>query len=116
MEANEHLMRVIEAKEKADSAHKRLDEHHAEILSLRESRHKHAGELQSHGGLISGAIENIGKLEAAIDKLTEATKLASKGWQDFKLVAVTGFFVTMFLGSGFIAFCVFVAGEVLKWW
>lgn len=110
------VAQIVEAKERADSAHKRVDEHHAEILSLRESRHKLAGELQSHGGLIASAIKNNSKLEAAIDKLTEATQQARKEWQDFKLVVVTGFFVTMFLGSGFIAFCVFVAGEVLKWW
>lgn len=116
MNESDILKSVIESKEKADSAHKRLDEHHAEILSLRESRHRHSGELQSHSGMINGIVSNVGKLESAIDKLAIATEQASQGWQDFKLVAVTGFIVTMFLGSGFIAFCVFVAGELLKWW
>jgi len=93
--------------------------HDNEILSLRDSRHHHAGFLQKHDGMfesyniiISGIKEAIDKLTASHEKSTAATAANTKELFSFKVMAMTA----IFMGGGFISFCVFVGGKLLNWW
>lgn len=108
----EMVERMARVEEKAASAHKRIDTNDKEILSLRESRHAHANEIQRHTGILDGmekAITNLIKAtEAQAQKISDNTKVLS----DFRVMAATA----ILMGGGFIGFVVFVGGNILKWW
>lgn len=80
--------------ELAKSAHARLNEHEAEIKSLRASRHEHSNTLQRHEGIFS----TINSINAKIESLIA-----------MKNMAVGGFIV----GNFFIGF---LSGKLMGWW
>jgi hypothetical protein len=97
--------RVIIVEQIAASAHKRLDDHGAEIGSLREARHLHSNALQRHQGTIDQHSEILDGIKRAVDNLTHAIT-------SFRAMVIMG----LFMGSGFISFFVFVGGKVINWW
>lgn len=62
--------RISAVEQVASSAHKRMDEQAAEILSLRHSRHEQAGVIQRHDGLIANHKVIIEGMVGAVEKLT----------------------------------------------
>ena len=103
--SNEIPERVAIVEQIAASAHKRIDTHADEIKGLRGSRHEHSNMLQRHQGVISQHSEILTRLEVTVAKVTDAAV-------SIKAIATTA----IFMGAGFVGFCVFVAGEILKWW
>lgn len=91
--------------EKADSAHKRLDEEKAEIDLLRKRTHDNANDIHRQGGILAG-------METAVKDLITATKQNTQAVLTFRIIAITA----MFMGTGFISFCGFVGGKLLHWW
>lgn len=98
--------------EKADSAHKRLDEEKAEIDLLRLRTHGHANDIQRHGGIIDGinmSIKNlITSTEAQGVKTDNNTKKLSELTTRADMIII--------MGIGFFAFCGFVGSKLLHWW
>lgn len=86
--------------------------HEGEILSLRDSRHNHAGFLQKHDGMFESYNIVIDGIKSSIDNLIEATDKNTNTIFSFKIMAMTA----IFMGGGFISFCVFVGGALLHWW
>lgn len=97
--------RVAIVEQVAASSHKRIDSHDNEILSLRESRHKHANDIQKHTGFIELHTDILSGITAAVKDLTKSV-------DSFKVMAATA----MVMGSVFITFCGFVGGKLLGWW
>lgn len=62
--------RIARVEQVAASSHKRLDEHGAEIKSLRESRHEHANLLHNHTGILAGMNTSVNELTVAVGKIS----------------------------------------------
>ena len=91
--------------EKATAAHRRLDEHNRDILSLRDSRHEHSNMLQNHNGIISGMAKSVGDLVTTVDRLSSfANRLV--------YVSIGGIAV----GTSILGMILYICKEMLKLW
>lgn len=115
--------KIATIKATAESAHKRLDEHtkevdsrfnrqNKEILSLRDSRHELNTMTQIHDCILTSIKRSMSILADTVKEQAKATSDNTKTLDEFKTMAATA----IYMGAGFITFCVFVGGKILKWW
>ena len=97
--------RLAKVEEKINNSNQRIAKQEDEITSLRESRHIHNGMISNHTGILVG-------LESALKSLSEQMRSNTHILSSFRGMAITA----IVMGGTFISFCVFVGGNLLKWW
>jgi len=107
---------VATVHEIAKSAHKRLDSHGAELVLLREAKHKHAGMLNNHNGILSVLPDSMADLKRSIDTQGAKTEKNTSAIQDFKTMMKTGLWVGGTLGSFIAGLLSYIGGNIVGLW
>lgn len=95
-----------------ENAHKRLDEYHDEIMSLRSSRHDHARVLQRHESILMGIKDNLDKLFKNIEEQRERIDDNTATIDKLMTKADT----IIYMGYIFFVFSGFVSSKLLHLW
>lgn len=112
----ENAASAVRAEEKADSAHRRIDEINIEVRGLRDAKHDLYSRIHTHAGILTG-------IEGAVQKLTQSTEAWAKKTDtntqtqiQNRAIVITAMTVGGFITSGFLGFIIFVGGKILHWW
>lgn len=104
--------RIAIVEQVAASAHKRVDGHDREILSLREARHQHSNMLQAHEGTLHTHNTILTGINSSVEKLSDVVGSLSKSVDKIVWLFAGG----MFIGSMIIAAILYMGKEFFKLW